>query len=46
MAYFDQTTTPEFYESPKPFNPGCYTLPEKMIVIFSLIGRAYRGISH
>ena len=36
----NENLTPEFQESPKPFNPGCYTIPELITVILTLIGRA------
>ena len=38
MAYIDKNLTPEFSESPKPFNKKCYTWLELTMVIFAVIG--------
>ena len=46
VSYFDQTSTPEFSESPKPFNPECYTSLEIIIVSIASIGRAPKNIPY
>ena len=40
MDHFDRASIPKFSQTPKPFNPDCYTTPEVILVILSFIGGA------
>ena len=39
MDHFDRSSIPKFSQTPKPFNPDCYTTSEVVLVILSSIDR-------